>query len=122
MVDEQSLHVRSVLSNRVRPVLGCFALAKSHVVGDHHAALPDQSGNELSIEKAPGRLAMNAHDRVVLALVDVVPKKPVSLIEVGSKGPHTIKGLLRLDQLIPPRLVRDGCTGSMSIEACIIIG
>jgi hypothetical protein len=43
-----------------------------HVGDDHAVPRPGERGDEIAIKKAPGRIAVQQHDRIAAALVHVV--------------------------------------------------
>ena len=89
-----------MVADGVLAVLRGFALAEAHVVGHDNTAVAGQARDQLAVEVAPGRLTVEAEERLGAAarLIDVVLAKAVAREVVRGEGPRAIECLVFADR------------------------
>ena len=96
IVDERG-EILDMGLERVGAILRRLALSESHVVGHDDPPVFRKGRNELPVDVPPGRLAMEADDRLALALVHVMHAESGSRAESWLERKGSVEGFVSWD-------------------------
>ncbi len=82
-------------------ILRSLGLPEPHVIGHHHPMVAAERADHVSVEVAPRRLAVQAHDDLAVTrpLVHEVLDEAVTVVGVGSERERAVEGLVEGNHL-----------------------